>query len=97
MLQIRNELDEEEIQDISRLKEGTLISAKTVQMVFKGKALPFQANSDGSVDKDVYLQWLYGVGREALKVFDESSEVVAPTFKKISTEKFCAEANSINF
>lgn len=56
-----------------------VIPPEILAQVFGDKPLPFETNVDGSVDKDVYMEWLAIAGRAALQAFEEFSEAVNAT------------------
>lgn len=58
--------------------ESNVVSGEVLAVVFEDKPLPFNTNSDGSVDLNVYMQWLANAGQAALLAFEECSDAETP-------------------
>lgn len=57
-------------------RASSIVSATVVAQVFEGEVVPFETNSDGSVDGRLFAAWLDDAGQQALRAFDACSAPV---------------------
>ena len=55
---------------------GGVVAPSVLVQVFADKPLPFATNADGSVDLDVYREWLESTWKDGMDAFEEQSSTV---------------------
>lgn len=57
---------------------ASVVSPEILAQVFEDAPIPFQTNPDGSVNLEVYAEWLRQAGEAALQAFEDCSEFETP-------------------
>lgn len=60
---------------------SNVISPAVIADVFGDQSIPFALNGDGSVNSEIFHEWLGRIGEEALQAFADSSDTLAPALQ----------------